>query len=325
MGKGERGPNLFPKPVYEEPPFTQREHIYRNQRIEFHRNLTVLSQAIESGHRNQEKLMEQMDLPRFKALCRGEELRPLHLVGRMKCRLDHRDNPFYYLKPIKVEELHYNPEIIMFHDLVSTKEMKAIRLAAAPLLKRSQVQGNTGLHGDSLVSLTRTSKTGWLPDAFHPAVQEVTHRASKVTKLNADTWRDESELLQIANYINGGHYSPHHDYVMKEKDPNHLIYLDEKKKEFFIGDRIATLMFYINKVPAGGRTVFPRIGVGVKPTVGSAIFWYNLHDTGEPDRMTLHGACPVLYGTKWVANKWIREGAQTFIRRCPLSRNNLHK
>ena len=104
--------------------------------------------------------------------------------------------------------------------------------------------------------------------------------------------------------------------------------------------------------------MFPRIGVGVKPTVGSAIFWYNLHDTGEPDRMTLHGACPVLYGTKWgkniinlylkyvkstfiavyisyleyyhnlyfsVANKWIREGAQTFIRRCPLSRNNLHK
>ena len=52
----------------------------------------------------------------------------------MKCRLDHRDNPFYYLKPIKVEELHYNPEIIMFHDLVSTKEMKAIRLAAAPLV-----------------------------------------------------------------------------------------------------------------------------------------------------------------------------------------------
>ena len=28
--------------------------------------------------------------------------------------------------------------------------------------------------------------------------------------------------FQIANYINGGHYSPHHDYVMKEKDPNHV-------------------------------------------------------------------------------------------------------
>ena len=55
----------------------------------------------------------------------------------------------------------------------------------------------------------------------------------------------------------------------------------------------------INKVPAGGRTVFPRIGVSVKPEAGAAVFWYNLHDTGDPDRRTLHGACPVLYGTKW--------------------------
>jgi len=210
----------------------------------------------------------------------------------------------------------------MFHEIISPKEMKIIRFAAAPLLKRSQVQGHTGLHADSITSMTRTSKTGWLPDAFHPVVDTVTTRASQITKLRADTWRDESELLQVANYINGGHYNPHHDYVMKDKDPNHLIYLDERNKEMYIGDRIATLMFYINKVPSGGRTVFPRIGVGVKPIAGSAIFWYNLHDTGEPDRLTLHGACPVLYGTKWVANKWIREGAQAFKRKCPLEKTN---
>ena len=50
---------------------------------------------------------------------------------------------------------------------------------------------------------------------------------------------------------------------------------------------------------SGGRTVFPRIGAGVAPEAGSAVFWYNLHNSGEPDRLTLHGACPVLYGTKW--------------------------
>ena len=64
-------------------------------------------------------------------------------------------------------------------------------------------------------------------------------------------------------------------------------------------ENIYCVAFQINKVPSGGRTVFPRIGVSVKPIAGSAIFWYNLHDTGEPDRLTLHGACPVLYGTKW--------------------------
>ena len=29
-------------------------------------------------------------------------------------------------------------------------------------------------------------------------------------------------FLKVANYINGGHYAPHHDYVMKEKDPGHV-------------------------------------------------------------------------------------------------------
>ena len=27
---------------------------------------------------------------------------------------------------------------------------------------------------------------------------------------------------QVANYMNGGHYNPHHDYVMKEKAPDHV-------------------------------------------------------------------------------------------------------
>ena len=62
---------------------------------------------------------------------------------------------------------------------------------------RSQVQGNTGLHGDSLTSLTRTSKTGWLQDSFDPVVEKMTTRASQITKLNANTWNDESELLQV--------------------------------------------------------------------------------------------------------------------------------
>ena len=62
---------------------------------------------------------------------------------------------------------------------------------------------------------------------------------------------------------------------------------------------------------------------------------YNLLPNGDPDKLTLHGACPVLYGTKWgefwltivrinvcflVANKWIREGAQLFRRPCPLTK-----
>lgn len=55
----------------------------------------------------------------------------------------------------------------------------------------------------------------------------------------------------------------------------------------------------MNDVAEGGRTVFPRVGVGVAPEKGSAIFWWNLLTTGMGDDRTLHAACPVLRGTKW--------------------------
>ena len=39
--------------------------------------------------------------------------------------------------------------------------------------------------------------------------------------------------------------------------------------------------------------------LGIRPEAGAAVFWYNLQRSGEADRLTLHGACPVLFGTKW--------------------------
>ena len=84
----------------------------------------------------------------------------------------------------------------------------------------------------------------------------------------------------------------------------------------------------------------------MKPVRGGAAFWFNLKRSGKTDPITLHGACPVLLGHKWgkisltsfflsnlysdsktifpfnlVSNKWIRETAQTFNRRCTLDVN----
>ena len=39
VAKGETGPNLFPRPVYEEGPFEQRQKMFNTQKDEFDRNL----------------------------------------------------------------------------------------------------------------------------------------------------------------------------------------------------------------------------------------------------------------------------------------------
>lgn len=76
---------------------------------------------------------------------------------------------------------------------------------------------------------------------------------------------------------------------------------DDANKEFsvFTGNRIATVLFYMNDVIQGGATVFPKIRASVSPRKGSATVWFNLFKSGDGDYRTLHAACPVLVGTKW--------------------------
>ena len=72
------------------------------------------------------------------------------------------------------------------------------------------------------VSFGSVMKYAKFQDSFHPIITQMSKKVSWMTGLNTDTWKDDAELLQVANYINGGHYSPHHDYVLKEKDPDNV-------------------------------------------------------------------------------------------------------
>ena len=77
-------------------------------------------------------------------------------------------------------------------------------------------------------------------------------------------------------------------------------------------------MFYLDAPEEGGETVFTEARARISPLRGSAVFWYNLLPSGEGDFRTRHAACPVLYGSKWVSNKWLHMGGQEFKRPCNL-------
>ena len=67
-----------------------------------------------------------------------------------------------------------------------------------------------------------------------------------------------------------------------------------------------TFMVYLSSVEAGGHTVFPQAGISVKPEAGSALYWFNCGAQYNYDSRIFHLGCPVLYGSKWIANKWIK-------------------
>jgi prolyl 4-hydroxylase len=110
---------------------------------------------------------------------------------------------------------------------------------------------------------------------------------------------DHGEGLQILRYRPGAEYRPHHDYF----DPVH------PGTERILqrgGQRLASLVMYLNTPEGGGATTFPDVGLEVWPVRGNAVFFS--YDRPHPDTRTLHGGAPVKVGEKWVATKWLRQG-----------------
>ena len=75
----------------------------------------------------------------FAALCRGEEMRARGVMDSLTCWLDHRTHPYLLIQPVRVELVHSQPDIWMFHDVISLKELDDIKQTAQPHLARSQV------------------------------------------------------------------------------------------------------------------------------------------------------------------------------------------
>ena len=70
-------------------------------------------------------------------------------------------------------------------------------------------------------------------------------------------------------------------------------------------------MMYLTNTELGGNTIFPNIGLSVKPAKGTALFWFNFNPKMEDyDPEIEHMGCPVILGNKWIANKWIKFNAQ---------------
>ncbi|RXN32976.1 prolyl 4-hydroxylase subunit alpha-1-like isoform X1 [Labeo rohita] len=268
------------------------------------RKKKVLDKRDAQRKRSKDPLPERK---KYEMLCRGEgvKLTPRR-QSRLFCRyFDNNRNPRLLLGPVKQEDEWDRPRIVRYHDIISDSEIKTVKEMAKPRLKRATV--HDPITGKLTTAQYRVSKSAWLSGYEHSTIEKINQRVEDVTGLEMDT----AEELQVANYGVGGQYEPHFDFGRKDEP--------DAFKELGTGNRIATWLFYMSDVAAGGATVFTDVGAAVWPKKGTAVFWYNLFASGEGDYSTRHAACPVLVGNKWVSNKWIHERGQEFRRPCTLS------
>ncbi|CAG6016760.1 unnamed protein product [Menidia menidia] len=245
---------------------------------------------------------------KYEMLCRGEGIRMTpRRQSRLFCRYhDNNHNPHYVLAPVKQQDEWDHPYIVRFIDIISDEEIEMVKQLAKPRLRRATISNPiTGVLETAPYRISkRVSKSAWLTGYDDPVIDKINQRIEDLTGLEMDT----AEELQVANYGVGGQYEPHFDFGRKDEP--------DAFKELGTGNRIATWLFYMSDVAAGGATVFPDVGAAVWPQKGSAVFWYNLFASGEGDYSTRHAACPVLVGNKWVSNKWIHERGQEWRRPC---------
>ncbi|XP_066216783.1 prolyl 4-hydroxylase subunit alpha-3 isoform X3 [Saccopteryx leptura] len=227
---------------------------------------------------------------------------PTHYqIPGLYCSYETNSNPYLLLQPVRKEVFHLEPYVVLYHDFVSDLEAQKIRGLAEPWLQRSVVAS-----GDKQLPVEyRISKSAWLKDTVDPILVTLDHRIAALTGL--DVQPPYAEYLQVVNYGIGGHYEPHFDHATSPSSP-----LYRMKS----GNRVATFMIYLSSVEAGGATAFIHANFSVPVVKNAALFWWNLHRSGEGDGDTLHAGCPVLVGDKWVANKWIHEYGQEFRRPC---------
>ncbi len=186
-----------------------------------------------------------------------------------------------------------SPRLVLFGGLLSEDECDALRQAAASRLARSETVA-AAVDG-SEVNAARTSQGMFFERAENEICARIEARIAHLVNWPVD----HGEGLQVLRYGPGAEYLPHYDYFDLDHASTPAI-LERG------GQRVATLVMYLNTPPRGGATVFPDVGLEVAPIKGNAVFFS--YGDAQPSSLTLHGGAPVLQGEKWVATKWLREG-----------------
>ncbi len=188
------------------------------------------------------------------------------------------------------------PQIIIYGNVLSPEECDQLIALSKPKLKPSTIVEN--VTGEEKVIGERTSEGTFFHREENAFIRKIETRLAKLMHLPIEN----GEGIQILRYVTGAEYRPHYDFFAPE-NPGSTVHMQKG------GQRVATLVMYLNDVESGGATIFPEIDFSVAPRKGSAVYFSYCDAAEKLDRLTLHGGAPVKRGEKWIATKWVRQRA----------------
>jgi prolyl 4-hydroxylase len=186
------------------------------------------------------------------------------------------------------------PVIAVLANVLSAEECEQLIALARPRLTPSTVV-DPGT-GDNRPAEYRDSEGMFFAPGETPLIAALDARFSQI--MNSPV--DHGEGLQVLRYGPGTRYMPHFDFLV----PRNAASEESLRRS---GQRVSSLVAYLNDVPGGGETTFPRVGLSVCPQRGNAVYFEYCNSRGQLDAESLHGGAAVTAGEKWAVTKWMRQ------------------
>lgn len=185
------------------------------------------------------------------------------------------------------------PYAVSLGNILSAQECEQLMAYAQPRLERAKVVSEDGAEGD--VDERRTASEAAIALGETELIQRIDQRIAQLTGIPVE----HGEGLQVMRYLPGQEYQPHFDFFNSQTSGG--------AARIRRGQRVSTLVMYLNDVDAGGETIFPEASLEICPQQGNAVYFAYMDDNGNLDRKSLHGGLPVHAGEKWIATKWLRD------------------
>jgi len=200
-----------------------------------------------------------------------------------------------WFAPIQLRQHHAAPRIFTIEKFIPADVCAWFVDYARTRLERSTVRdGATGL--DVVASGRSADLAGTTPLQTDLVLQLTKLRMAGALQTHVA----HQEPTTFLRYRKGQEYLAHYDLIRPQEE---AAAAEELRT---LGQRIATVLVYLNQGYEGGETHFPHLNWGFKGKTGDALIFWNMSAAGERERNSLHTGMPVKSGRKWLLSQWVR-------------------
>lgn len=198
------------------------------------------------------------------------------------------------LRPPPARALCEDPQIRVHPDFVSPPFAAWLIERARPRLARAAVYNAVRARNERAEVRTNSQASFNLLDVDTAQIALQARMAAA-----ADVPFACLESLAVLRYAPGEEFVEHFDFV----DPNTPGHDEDIRRN---GQRVITMLAYLNDGYEGGATDFPRLKLSHRGAAGEGLLFVNVRADGKGDVRTVHAGRPTVTGEKWVVSQFIR-------------------